>query len=153
MENNPVTSVQPHPLNKWVYRVASFTLVLGFAAVFLITYWMVYPYKVLEFKEGNGTVLTKRVRAGEYVELRQINCKYMPLVSTLNRQFIDSILYQIPLVQANRPVGCSDKIENVPVPKTLPPGDYYINTVISFQVNPIRTVSYTVKTNMFTVIK
>jgi hypothetical protein len=134
------------------YYISAFTILLSLGFIFLLTYWAIYPYKILEFGKDNGVILNTTVRSGEYLEMQQDFCKYKDLVSYVNRQFIDTIIYQVPESLNRRPLGCHKKIEYVYVPKALPPGDYYISTTISFEVNPIRKIVKTVKTNSFRIV-
>jgi hypothetical protein len=129
--------------------------ILGLALIIIITfvYWLTSPYRILSFNTGNGTLVNKTVKNGEYLQMHQNSCKYMDIESNINRQYIDSIVYQVPPSTNNRPMGCSEKIEYVYVPKTLPAGNYYLNTVISFSVNPIRKIKYTVISDTFTIVK
>lgn len=121
-------------------------------SVLVVTYWSIYPYKIIEFREGNGTILNTSVKAGEIIKMRQTQCKYKSLYADINRQFVDTLVFQVNPVMTNRPVGCFDVIELVQVPISLPTGKYRIRTTISYHVNPIRHQTYQVLTNEFTVI-
>jgi hypothetical protein len=140
-------------MKKWFYYVAIFTIFLGFGSIFLILFWLLYPYNILVFKEGNGTVLNTQVKNGGYLQILQIRCKNIAIPGVIDRQFIDGIVYQVPTFTTNRSIGCTNTIEYVYVPKALPEGTYHIDNTITYKPNPIRTVIYTVRTNNFTVIK
>lgn len=135
-------------------KLLIFGIVLSFIFVFTIAFWWLYPYKVMSFQDGNGTFVSNKVKSGGYLEMHQNSCKYQDLPSSINRQFIDGFLYQVAPSTNNRPLGCRQITELIYVPKALPvDSTYRIRTVISFKVNPIRTVSYTVITEPFTVVK
>lgn len=139
-------------MNKWLYQISMLGLLLGFVIVGIVAYWTLYPYKVLEFKEGNGIIIEQSAKPGGYINIRQNRCKYLKFQGIISRQFIDTIVYQIPQYTTDRPLGCLDQLEMVYVPKALGPGDYYISTTITYHVNPLRNVTYTVNTNKFTVL-
>ena len=130
-----------------------FSLSLSFLTVATFIFWLIFPYKILTFGSENGTFVSKTVRSGEYLEMYQDSCKYINIPSHINRQFIDGIVYQVYPSINNRPMGCSKNIEYIKVPEPLPPGKYFVRTVISFEVNPLRTVSYTVKSEDFIIVK
>ena len=139
---------------RWCVSVVMWLgIVVAFGLVILITFWLIYPYKILTFTEGNGTFIETTIKRGEFLQMRQHSCKTMDITSTINRQFVDGIIYQVPTINANRPIGCTQNIEYIFVSEALPYGEYYINTVITFHPNPLRTVSYTVKTEKFTIVK
>lgn len=128
-----------------------FSAVLIIASMALVAYWLFYPYEVLEFYEGNGTLLTETVKSGGYIQMHQVGEKKMDVQGIINRQFIDSIIYQIPTIYTNRPAEKYNRIEYIYIPKAIPPGEIYMVTTISFKVNPIRTIHYKVKTKVFKV--
>lgn len=136
-----------------LYQLAMVTLSIGFLSIGLVTYWLIAPYDVLELKKGNGELTYTEVKSGSYLEMRQVYCKKTNLVSTVDRKFIDGILYQAPQIKASRKVGCYDTIEYVYIPKALPTGTMKLQDTISFKVNPLRTVTYTVETDSFTIYK
>lgn len=133
---------------------------LAFIAIFLITigiviatYWVVKPYKILEFHDGNGVLVNHVVKSGGYLEIQQNRCKKLNFVSHIDREFIDSIVYQVPLSINDRPVGCYTTPEFVYVPKALPLGRYTLRTTISFKPNPLQTVTYVLTTDEFEIVK
>ena len=144
-------------MNKFCKGCVSFFMwggiLTAFALVILVTYWLVFPYKILSFNEGNGTFIDTTVKRGEFLHMHQNSCKYMDIPSTINRQFVDGVIYSIVPTNARRPLGCTENIEYIYIPTELPVGEYYISTLISFPPNPLRTVSYTVKTKKFTIVK
>jgi hypothetical protein len=103
------------------------------------------------------TPIENTAKSGDYLALRENYCKNLSYPATVSRTFIDGISYQVPVYISNRPVGCYGKeeesVEYVYIPKALPPGKYRIQTVYSFQVNPIRTVHFTLISDQVTVIK
>ena len=140
-------------MKKFFYLIAWVSIFSVIGMVILFTYWYVYPYKVIEFGKGNETFVESTVHAGGYLQMHRVSCKYTDLPIRVSRQFIDGIVYQVPEFMTNIPKGCHDNIEYVFVPETLPIGDYHINAVLTVRVNPIRTMTFTVKSPVFTVIK
>lgn len=135
------------------YYYSLFTIGLVLLFLLLIAYWSFYPYQIITFGKDNGKILTPVVKAGGYVQMQQDYCKYQNLISIIDRQFVDSIVYQVPNTRARRLLGCHKFIEYIYVPPNLPPATYHITTGISFQVNPIRTVTTFVTTGKFQIIE
>lgn len=140
-------------MNKLFIYFTYFSTLLILVSIITLGVWAFYPYKVLEFGPDNGKILQKQVKSGDYLEMQQDYCKYRDIVSHVNRQFINSIIYQVPESLNKRPIGCHRRIEQIYIPKALPPGNYYISTTISFEINPIRKVVLNVKTAQFEIVK
>lgn len=140
-----------HQEMKLIHAIMWSGILGGYALIFTVLFWVLYPYNILTFHAGNGTILTPRVKSGEYIQMRQNSCKHMKLKSEVNRQFIDGIVYQVPTFINNRPVGCYDVVEYIYIPKAIPPGEIKIYTTITFRPNPLRSVTYTVETGSFIV--
>jgi len=126
------------------------------AAGFLLAtaiFWLVFPYNAIEFQEGNGQILTKQVKAGDYVKLRQVYCKSGGYITEVSRSYVDGFIYTAPPVLGKRPNGCHDVVELIYVPKALNPGKYAISTNITYHPNPLRKITLNVTTEKFEVIK
>jgi hypothetical protein len=139
-------------MNKFFVFFSWIVVSIFFATTVLVFYWEVIPYKVIEFREGNGTILSKKVKVGDSIGIRQNQCKFINIPASVNRQFVDTLVYQVNTVITNRPVGCHDQVEIVDIPKLLPSGLYKIRTIISYKINPVRTINYLVETDAFEVI-
>jgi hypothetical protein len=141
-------------MNKILY-VLSWIVIVGALTVMSIgIFWMLYPYKTTEFKDGLFPVENKLVKNGEYVVFDVYRCKISDLQPTIARSFVDGIVYIIPETAGTlADTGCDTTKVYVYVPKGLPPGKYHINTVYRWQVNPIRVIEQQKSTEQFEVIK
>jgi hypothetical protein len=134
--------------------IAYFSVAILFSTILLILYWQLYPYKVLSFNPGNGTILNPVVKSGGYLQVVKNRCKYMSVVASVDRKFIDGLEYQVPPIISDIPLGCKNNVELTYVPKALPPGNNYkLQDIVKYQVNPIRSIEYKVVTQKFTIIK
>lgn len=140
-----------------IMRIFSiFSVIIVVVTIFILTYWLLYPYKILTFNEGNGTIANenKQVKSGEYLESVQKACKHIKLPATITRQLIDDIVYTLPPATINRPLGCSDNIEYIYISKGIPPGKFkHMITTITYYPNPFRTITYTITTEGFEVVE
>ena len=148
-------------MKKAFYPIAWFTILSTMIIIIVVLYWLTAPYEVMTFYENHKNTIEpmeeNTVQSGEYLPIRENYCKNLSYPANVSRTFIDGISYQIPMYVSNKPVGCygkdKDSIEYVYIPKALPPGKFRIQTVYSFQVNPLRTVHFTLLSDQFTIIK
>ena len=122
--------------------------------MFVILFWLCYPYSPIEFKDKAFKVNTPIVQQGGYLSYTVEYCKDNDFIPVVLTSFVDGIIYQTP----NTPQpfygnGCEPKNFLVYIPKALPPSKYYLDHVFTFQVNLIREVSVEAKTEMFEVIE
>lgn len=148
-----------------LFFISAWTGIISIAiAIVVISYWLIAPYEVMTFYGTYGketrtleVPTANTVKSGEYLALRESYCKNLSYPATVSRTFIDGISYQVPVYVSNIPVGCYGKdgesIDYVYIPKALPPGKYRIETVYSFQVNPLRTVHFSLITDQFIIVK
>lgn len=138
------------------HKTSHFLALIGFGMIVIIwvifMFWSIYPYKTTVNKQPYK-VINKVVKQGDLLLYEMDYCKYTNIIPTVHRQFIDGIIYSTPESTAQLKKGCGIIINSVRVPITLPPGDYYMKAVVTFQVNPIRTISKEFLTEQFKVIK
>lgn len=129
-------------------------IIFGFYVAFLV-FW---PYKPLEILSPNPLEIVnenKTVRVGEEIEYRISYCRNTDQQARVTRTLHDGMIYILPELWTNTGTGCHNDaiISTSIVPKTLPPGKYFLHLNVQFQVNKIRMISYTLMTEEFTVIK
>lgn len=116
----------------------------------VITFWLVYPYKTSEFTKVE--LVTKEAKAGELLKYKVDRCKYIDQGAVISKSFIDGIIYQMPNVWSDVGKGCEkDQVIAVEVPENLPSGEYYLNVLIVYEVNPIRKERVQFRTPKFIV--
>jgi hypothetical protein len=130
--------------------VSAVTLTLAAVLVILATFWMVYPYKTTEMHKA--TIINPVVKQGQVLVIKYDYTKYIEKSAMVYRTFVDSLVYGIPPVQSNVPMGHNVILRDILIPMALPPGVYKISTKLEFQANPIRKVYTEYETPTFTVI-
>jgi len=133
--------------------ISFLTLLIAFLLSGLITFWLVFPYKVLVLNSTPFPVSEKRVRPGETLAYTVDYCKYMNIEVFISRTFNDQINFGVPGIINNREKGCHKVNFEIQIPKTLPSSTYTLDLVYRYKVNPLRTIEYNVKTEPFEVIK
>lgn len=131
----------------------SMIIVLGaFASVIfmlvLLSYWAFWPYKTLTVQ--NPKMEKTVVYQGDVVNYSTDYVKYMPSVS-VQRFFIDGLIFDAGKTTLSRPLGSGHGVQSIQIPRTLPPGKYYLHVVVTFKPNPIREIEYSFNTNEFVV--
>jgi len=134
-------------ISTWIIIITAFLLMA------LIIFWLLFPYKVTEFKTQPFPIQNKVVRSGDHVLYEVDYCKNMSLSARISRSFEDGLIYTAPDIDNDAGAGCHKKLISVYVPRALPPGIYNIKNTYIYQVNPIRTVEATAITEKFEVIR
>lgn len=130
------------------------TLVVILIMVGVILYWQIYPYKVLEAKEGNYSLDKTVYKQGEDFNIHFEICKNMDIEEDVYGKFIDGVIYSIPENSSDFETGCySTYISSVSIPDNLPTGSYVYEETIIYRVNPIRNITYTFTTPEFEVVE
>jgi hypothetical protein len=122
------------------------------ASIFLIVvvYWLVFPYKTIEFKAPYQTEKTTYVQ-GDHTYYTVNYCKFTTAKAGIVKEFVDGLVFTVDSPQAILPVGCREMQVPMTIPDSLPPGRYQLRNTVTYFVNPIRSISITHFSNWFTV--
>ncbi len=147
-----------HPFFYRVERVfVTVMLAAGLCSACVLGYWWFWPYEVIRpFADLSKPVpvMTPLVKQGGVLIYSVGLCKTTSIVGTINRAFVDGLVFEMPPVKALMARGCRDGEQSevaVQVPMTLPPGRYHLEAEVSYRVNPIRTMTYSFVTQTFVV--
>lgn len=129
----------------------------GTLAIILITLsvigiWTFYPYKTIEFESAYKTDKTSYYQ-GEQTFYTVSYCKYTHVTPRLDKHFVDGIVFEALETKAVLDVGCKTVAVPLQIPKTLPPGEYHLEVILEYEVNPIRSIFITNQSNKFTVLR
>lgn len=127
------------------------TLTVSFVFVFILIFWATFPYKTVDLKAIE--VKTPKVSPGQTLMYELDYCRYTDTQAIVSRRFVDGIIYSMPDIMGSNPKGCAKRTIGVQVPEGLVPGEYYLQVTNTYHVNPIRTISKTIKTAEFEIIK
>lgn len=118
----------------------------------IFMFWWLYPYKPIKMKQP-FELITSEVKQGGLLTYKQDYCKNTKVMPTVQRYFIDGLIYATGEVSPTLKEGCRNNIASIQIPRNLPVGEYYMKTVVSYKVNPIRVITYEFSTDKFKVIK
>lgn len=128
-------------------------LFLMVVIVVVIAFLALVPVKVYEIEAPYKT-LKNEYRAGEAIEVRQVYCKLEEYPATVDISIVDGYIEALRTINSNSPIGCYDRVAtSAVVPEYLAEGDYKLRYIFTVHVNPFRTETYTVETEMFKVVK
>lgn len=116
------------------------TIAVALGLAILMLFWLNYPYRIIEFDSDKFSVDRYYVRQGQVIVFDSNYCKYTDLSAGVYRIFKNDIIFHTPKMIGNIKKGCSSVSVAVPIPKELPPGEYVIENVYEYQVNPIRSI-------------
>ena len=137
-----------------IFNITSLvTLITAFFLVLLGGFWLLYPYKTTEFPNEPFPILNenKTVKRGTNIKFMAEFCKVTEIQPTITRIFKNSLLFYTPPMVGNSVPGCYKREIHVYVPEELPAGKFELQTVYSYQVNPIRNIKVIHSTERFTV--
>lgn len=135
-----------------MYFTGMISILAAFIILVLGTYWLLYPYKIIEVKKIPATVITKTVKVGDMLSYEVDYCKYKQIPAEVTIEWVDDIMWTEPSFITNNPSGCFQSHPNHKVP-VLPAGAYHMHVIYKYQPNPIRTMYYEYDTESFQIIK
>lgn len=136
-----------------IFCIGTAWLVLGFVAFSL--FWPVRTLEIQGYDDSHPVVVTETVIArGQPVKYVLNFCKYTNIPATVHRTLIDGQIITLAPTVGLLPTGChSANVQTAVIPTTINPGEYYLDVVVSYQINPFRVEYIHYKTTNFTVIK
>ena len=129
---------------------AWFFLLVCFGCMSVVTYWLfIQPSNVLSNFDGpvivNGDASNK-VIAGKTMLLDRFFCiNDDKIKGTVTRTFTNHVVYNLPDTSTftiGKGTGCREKQYVVDVPSVLPTGDYDYNVHITYEINPLKSVTF-----------
>lgn len=140
--------------NKALITISWITILSAIGLLLTVAFWLLYPYKPAEYKNLPQKVDKEVYKIGEQIKLSIDFCRYMSIVPTINRSFVDGIVYNLHgTVSPTSDLGCHLKVVSISVPQTIQPGKYHISTNFRYKVNPLREIEIITISEDFTVIK
>jgi hypothetical protein len=141
-------------MNKLFYAISWLSILGALFLISLLTYWVVVPQHPIEFHPSVHPVLTNQVKSGGFISYKVNFCKKGNIVPIISKAFVDGVVYGIPdTIFESFDEGCGEAVIQTYIPRNLPHGTYYIKINYRYQINPIRTVDVTSRTELFEVVE
>jgi hypothetical protein len=140
-------------ITKIYHWLSAATLATALVLVFLFAYLLFYPIKTVEFRPGSFQTSKTKYKNGEVLSYRLAYHKYTKLPGVVIPSFVDGIVFQLPAMQTNNPMGEHDFVKtSFVIPECLPPGNYTLQMTIIYKINAFRDITHYVRTNQFEVV-
>ena len=140
-------------MTKRMYIFTNIILSIITVTIIGIILMMTIPCKVLTFEDDKLPITNHTVKAGDIVEY-QVKCtKYRNLPAVVNRQLMNSYIYNYTPTVGNISVGYSDRKIQINIPDYAEAGIYFVRITYEYQVNPLRKEKITKDTETFMVIR
>jgi len=131
--------------------VSYLTLGLALGGIIMVFCWLWYPYKTITVTQPYKMAKTE-LRQGEVTSYSFSYCKYTSITPTVEKFFVDGLVFKADYASAQTRVGCRDAKVLLKIPDTLPPGTYKLRITTTYQMNPIRKISADRYTEYFKVL-
>jgi hypothetical protein len=120
----------------------------------LFGYWYFIDGEFVNIPITSNTLVVQTEKEiyqiGDPVAVKWNYCKGVSTTSTISINLIDGIVYMLPNGHSTRPIGCYDNYTVVTeIPKAIPTGNYHLEAVIHFRVNPVKNIDYKASSNTF----
>ncbi len=125
------------------------TGVVAVGGMMVVAFWLLYPYEPITI--NNVETHTKVTQAGGIMEYSVDYCKHTDLPATLDKTFVDGIVFHLPQKYIDSDEGCRTDHVVMEVPDFFD-GVYHVEVLITYQVNPIRKETVKVETDKFIVL-
>lgn len=97
---------------------------------------------------------TTSFKRGQPVSYKLDYCKYTTVKAQVTRTLIDGQIITLSNTNGYLPTGCHTTIvETSIIPDSIAPGQYYLDMVLRYPINPFRTEVVHYQTNLFQVVK
>lgn len=139
----------------WIlYSLAA--IAIGYLLVGWVAYMLFWPVKTLEVKNYDPAhpipVDAEVYYPGENLSYQLDYCKYFDGRATVHRTLVDGQIVQLQDTMGGLPLGCRViTVKTAIIPETITPGRYYLDVVVEYELNPLRTERVHYQTDYFTV--
>ena len=137
--------------HKAFFFTATSGLIVAMILSCLVFFWLLFPYKPIEFHDDVLPVLTEQVSSGDNLHYYVRMTKNTDKPAYITYQFVDGVIYTVPgMIESNLEEGEHEFISStVEIPHSLASGPYRLRVNVSYQVNPLRTITVTRETETF----
>jgi hypothetical protein len=131
------------------------TILATFALLCLCAFWLIYPYRTIEYSNIPFPVLNenKTVVAGNELVFQVEMIRYTDAVTFATRGLVGDFNYTLESQVIKTPRGYNSMIACCLIPQEVESGKYKYISVVSWRVNPLRTITKVTETEEFSVVK
>lgn len=138
---------------KYIHYSFYIIILLAFFLEIYFLYYLLWPFKFLEFSTPQSKILTPVVRRGDYVKWQADFTKYTNITAKVSRQLMNTYVYYYADETGSFPRGHQTAIVSVKIPDYISAGEYFIRNIYSYKINSLRTITYIQETEKFKVVE
>lgn len=130
-----------------------FIMSTAFALLTLFTFWSLQPFSPVITIVNGISVIPDTVVAGDTTYLVYRYCKTgSTRTGRIARYLSGEVVYFLPVIESNKRPGCENYKLPLTIPSNIKTDTYTYNAEITYDVNPIKKVTYYFKSKPFKVI-
>ena len=133
------------------YKLSNIASISMIILLIVILYLAFYPIRVMKPNVQPYKINQSKIEAGETIYFTADYCKFRPLPARVNRSIVDTTVLYLAETTTNLETGCKKVNSPVLIPLNTPPGIYYIQSTLSYRLNPLHEVHYRLITEKFEV--
>ena len=118
----------------------------------VVSYWMLYPYNVIDVDHITIQNKDKVVKQGGVLIYEIQYTKYLDIVGTVHRKLVNTYTITYSDAVGMSPVGSATTNTHLPVPAYATPGKYHLLWRVTHKVNPMREIVETVFSDEFEIV-
>jgi hypothetical protein len=143
---------------KFIHYTAIVLEVMMAILLIWINVQLFWPVKTLVINNyaspGLVQTTTGTFKLGQPIAYKLDYCKYTTVPAVVTRTMIDGQIITLSNTNGYLPSGChTTVVETSIIPDSMAPGNYYLDIVSRYPINPFRTEVVHYRTNEFEVVK
>lgn len=139
-------------IRRHIFPVAALAIIVG--AMLQCGYWWFFPEQVVTVKNCRALKVDKKVYApGDRIIYLLDYCKTREIRGEVSRAIVNGIVIPYATIDSGLPVGCRMiLVGDLRIPEFMPSGVHHLSGVGEYQVNPLRKVSNSWRSEDFEVV-
>lgn len=121
--------------------------ILTYASV--VSYWLLYPYNVIDVHSITVMNQNKIVKQGGTLIYEIDYTKWLDAPGVVSRRLINTYTISYSDMTAHVPTGSRITQTHLPIPAYASPGRYHLLWTVRYQVNPMRYLTETIYSDEF----
>ena len=115
-------------------------------------YLMFWPFKTVVYHKVPFPVLKKTVCIGEELLFEVQYTRYSSVTTEQTVTIVNDMVHYIPGTLINAPMGSRTGTGRVLIPHGIVPGTYHLEIMLTWRINPLRTIQRRVSSEPFQVV-
>jgi len=132
-------------------KLSNFIILILLLILGTILYLAFWPTEVMQPNVQPYKINQSVIEAGQEIYFTADYCKFKPLPAKVSRSIIDTTIIFLAETTTNLDTGCKKVDTSVLIPLNTPPGIYYIQSTLTYRLNPLHEMNYRLVTEKFEV--